>query len=114
METRTYQAAVSEATHGNPTLTDERRKTYRKSAQLPVRVRDYYGEMEITQTENLSYEGFCFWSCRNYHVGQGVVVICPFDAEEERAEVRARIIRAEPGSGRDRRIYGVRYEHALH
>ena len=113
VETQAYQAAVNEATGGPPTLEDERRKWFRKSAQLPVRVRDYYGEMEITQTENFSYEGFCFWSCRNYHLGQGLVVICPFDEAEERTEVRARIVRAEPGSGHDRRIYGVRYDRPL-
>jgi len=114
VEIKTYQAAVSEATGGNPALADERRKSFRKSAQLPVRVRDYYGEIDITQTENLSHEGFCFWSCRNYYLGQGVVVICPFDAGEEKAEVRARIVRAEPGSAPHRRIFGVRYENALH
>jgi hypothetical protein len=114
VETKTYQAAVSEATGGFPPLAAERRKSFRKAAQLPVRVRDYYGEMEIAQTENISQEGFCFSSHRIYHVGQGIVVICPFDAANEKPEVRARIVRAEVGSDRGQYIYGVRYEQTLH
>jgi hypothetical protein len=114
VETKTYQAAVSEATGGFPPLAAERRKSFRKPAQLPVRVRDYYGEMEIAQTENISQEGFCFSSHRIYHVGQGIVVICPFDAANEKPEVRARIVRAEVGSDRGQYIYGVRYEQTLH
>jgi hypothetical protein len=110
VETQTYQAAVSEATGGFPTLAAERRRSYRKPAQLPVRVRDYFGETEISQTENISQDGFCFSSARKYLVGQGIVVICPFDAANEKPEVRARIVRTEPGSGRDRYLYGVRYD----
>ena len=114
VETKTYQAAVSEATGGFPPLAAERRKSFRKPAQLPVRVRDYYGEMEIAQTENISQEGFCFSSPRKYLVGQGIVVICPFDAANEKPEVRARIVRTEAGSDRGRYVYGVRYEQAPH
>ena len=113
VETQTYQAALSEVTSGFPTLTAERRKSYRKPAQLPVRMRDYYGEMEIAQTENVSQEGFCFSSRRKYLVGQGIVVICPFDAANEKAEVRARIVRVEAGSGQDQYIYCVHYEQPL-
>ena len=110
VETQTYQAAVSEATGGFPTLAAERRRSYRKPAQLPVRVRDYFGEMEVCQTENISQEGFCFSTSRKYLVGQGIVVICPFDAANEKPEVRARIVRMEPGSGKERYTYGVRYD----
>ena len=70
--------------------------------------------MEVAQTENISQEGFCFSSRRTYHVGQGVVVICPFDAANEKPEVRARIVRVEAGSDRDQYLYGVRYDQALH
>jgi hypothetical protein len=114
VETKAYQAAVTAATSGAPTLTAERRKSSRKPAQLPVRVRDYYGEMEIAQTENICQEGFCFSSPRKYHVGQGIVVICPFDAGNEKPEVRARIIRTEAGSAQGWSIYGVRYEQGPH
>ena len=114
VETKAYQAAVSEAAGNVPALAAERRKSLRKPAQLPVRIRDYYGEMELAQTENISQEGFCFSSSRNYLVGQGIVVICPFDATNERPEARARIVRTEPGSTREHRIYGVRYEPGTH
>jgi hypothetical protein len=112
VETQTYQAAVNEATGQFPTLAAERRRAYRKPAQLPVRVRDYYGEIEIGQTENVSQEGFCFSSRRKYLVGQGIVVICPFDVANEKAEVRARIVRTEAGSNPEQYIYGVHYEQA--
>ncbi|MGA2987137.1 MAG: PilZ domain-containing protein [Terriglobia bacterium] len=114
VETKAYQAAVSEASRGYPALTGERRKSYRKIAHLPVRVRDYYGEMEIAQTENISPGAFCFSSRRTYYVGQGIVVICPYDAANEKPEVRAHIVRVEAGSGRDWYVYGVHYEPLLH
>jgi hypothetical protein len=114
VEIKTYRAAVAAATNGFTTLTAERRKSHRKPALLPVRVRDYYGEVEVAQSENISHEGFCFLSYRKYLVGQGIVVICPFDAANEKAEVRARIVRTEGGSDRDRYIYGVRYEQTPH
>lgn len=111
LEIQAYQAAVTAATTGSPIPT-ERRKSLRRHAQLPVRVRDYYGEMEIAQTENFCCEGFCFSSAREYLVGQGVVVICPYDATNEKPEVRARIVRADPDG--ERYIYGVHYDQALH
>lgn len=110
VETKAYQAAVSEATGGFPTLASERRKSARKPARMPVRVRDYFGEIEVASTENISQEGFCFSSSRTYLVGQGVVVICPFDESNEKSETRARIVRTEPGSEPGRILYGVRYE----
>lgn len=110
VETLTYQTAVTEVTGGSSTLEAERRKSFRKAAQLPVRVRDYYGETEIAQTENISQDGFCFSSPRTYHVGQGVVVICPYDPGNEKPEVRARIVRAEGVPGSRHFIYGVCYD----
>ena len=110
LETMTYQAAVNEATGGFSPLTSDRRKSSRKVLRLPVRVRDYYGETEITQTENISQDGFCFSSRRNYFVGQGIVVICPYEEGEERSEARARIVRTEFGSEPDLSVYGARYE----
>jgi hypothetical protein len=114
LETMTFQAGVSEATGGFPILTEERRKSQRKPARLPVRVRDYYGELEVAQTENFSQEGFCFSGRRQYLVGQSVVVICPFDEANERMEVRGRIVRIGAGSDQDRFVYAVRYQHAPH
>jgi hypothetical protein len=108
VESQAYQAAVSEATGNLSGLAAERRKSQRRAAQLPVRLRDYYGEMEIVQTENISQEGFCFSTRRKYLVGQGIVVICPFDAVNEKPEVRARIVRAETEG--EQNIYGVHYD----
>jgi len=114
VETKTYQAAVTEATGGFPTLASERRRSQRKPAQLPVRIRDYYGDVEVAQTENISQEGFCFTSPRRYLVGQGIVVVCPFDVTAEKPETRARVVRTEPGSDREKYVYGVRYESTFH
>src|SRR5208283_1528131 len=110
--TMTYQSAVKEATGQFQTLASERRKSMRKAAQMPVRIRDYYGEMEIAQTENISQEGFCFTSSRTYLVGQGIVAICPYDALNIKPEVRARVVRMERGSEPERFVYGVKYEQA--
>ncbi len=109
VENQTYQAAVVVEPRSFPTLTEERRKSYRKPAQLPIRIRNYYGEIEITQTENISREGLCFMSPRRYLVGQGIVVICPFDVANAKPEVRARIVRSEPASLQGIYIYGVRF-----
>ena len=114
LETQTYQAVVGDDVREFPTLTEERRVSYRKPAQLPIRIRNYYGEIEITQTENISPEGFCFVSSRRYLVGQGIVVICPFDAANAKPEIRARVVRSEQGSLQAVYIYGVRYEQALY
>lgn len=111
-DAETDPAARAAATRGNPALTAHHRKWLRKPAQVPIRVRDYFGEMEFAQTENISHDGFCFSSPRKYLVGQGLVVICPFHASFERAEACARIVRVEPGTSPERNLYGVRYEPA--
>jgi len=89
-----------------------RRKRYRKLAQLPVRVRDYFGQIEMAQTENISPDGFCFSAYREYFVGQGIVVTCPFDATLRKQEARARIVRIGQESRPERYVYGVRYDQA--
>ena len=96
---------------GSPWVVN-RRKRYRKQAQLPVRVRDYFGEIEVAQTENISSDGFCFSAFREYHVGQGIVVTCPFDAAMQKPEALARIVRIGPESRPKRYVYGVRYYEA--
>jgi hypothetical protein len=111
--TQADPAAAGDVTGGDSLLTKNRRKMYRKQAQLPVRVRDYFGEIEMAQTENISPDGFCFSSLHEYQVGQGIVVICPFDAALEKAEALARIVRIGPESHPERYIYGVRYDQVL-
>jgi hypothetical protein len=95
------QAAVQEG---------ERRQHSRVALQLPVLVRDYYGGAEITQSENVSKGGFCFASEKTYHIGEVVMVICPYDAAGQGIEVRSRITRKWQIEGSNRKIYGVRYE----
>ncbi len=113
VETQTYQAAVREATTGY-SLDSERRKSFRKPAQLPVRVRDYYGEVDVAQTENISQEGLCFTSDKKYLLGQGIMVICPYDPANEKAEARARIVRTEFANEGERHVYGVHFDQPLH
>ena len=114
VESQTFQAAVAATTQAAPPNPANRRKSPRMPSQIPLRVRDYYGETEVTQTENTSPEGLCFSSTRKYLVGQGIVVICPYDPENEKPEVRAHIVREERGREGDRYLYGVRYDHLPH
>jgi len=90
----------------------EQRKHRRIALQLPVRVRDYYGGSEVARTENVSKGGFCFVSERHYHVGGGVLVVCPYNPAAEIIEIRARIVRQREVEGTNRKIYGVRYDQA--
>jgi len=86
-------------------------RQYRRIAlQLPLLIRDYYDQFEISRTENVSRSGFCFLSEKTYYVGQGISVACPYDAACENIEVLARIARARQLAGTQRNIYGVRYE----
>jgi hypothetical protein len=81
----------------------------RVSLQLPVRIRDYYGAVEITKSENVSKGGFCFASEKNYLLGQGIVAVCPYNPAASTIEVRARVVRRQDLEGTSRKIYGLRY-----
>lgn len=86
------------------------RKHRRISLQLPVQIRDYYGGSEITKTENVSKGGFCFVSERNYLIGGGILVVCPYNPAGQNIETRARIVRRNQVEGTNRKVYGVRYD----
>ncbi|HUU12756.1 MAG TPA: PilZ domain-containing protein [Terriglobia bacterium] len=88
----------------------DQRRHRRIALQLPVLLRDYYGGGEITKTENISKGGFCFITEKTYHVGEGVVVVCPYDPGGLNIEVRARVIRVREIEGSNRKFYGVRYD----
>jgi len=88
----------------------EQRRHRRVSLQLPVLVRDYYGGVEVTKSENLSKGGFCFISEKNHLVGEGVLAACPYSASGHSIEIRAKIVRRLEIQGSTRKIYGVRYE----
>jgi hypothetical protein len=88
----------------------ERRRHRRVCLQLPALVRDFYGGVEITKSENVSKGGFCFASDKNYFMGQGIMVICPYNnTSEQNIEVKARIVRRHQIEGMQRKLYGVRY-----
>lgn len=87
------------------------RKHRRVSLQLPALVKDYYGGVEITKTENVSKGGFCIASEKDYQVGEGVMVACPYSASAQQSiEVRARVVRRQNIEGTNRKVYGIRYE----
>lgn len=88
----------------------EQRRHRRVSLQMPVLVRDYYGGKEITKSENVSKGGFCFTSEKNYQMGEGVMVACPYSSSGQSIEVGAKIVRRTPIQGSERKIYGVRYD----
>ncbi len=87
-----------------------RRRHTRVSLQLPVRVRNYYGGVEICKTENVSKGGFCFTSEVSYQVGEGLMMVCPYDERAQNIEVAARVVRVHPLNGSKRWVYGIRYE----
>ncbi len=99
------QARMEEARKGA-----DRRRHRRVCLQLPILIRDYYGGVEITKTENASKGGFCFASEKNYYMGQGIMVVCPYSASSQNIEVRARIVRRRDVEGTQRKLYGVRHE----
>lgn len=102
---RETQALVQSAN-----ATKDNRQHRRVAIQLPLLIRDFYGQFEISRTENVSKSGFCFLSEKTYYLGQGISAACPYNAEGENIEVPARFVRAQPLGGTNRNIYGVRYE----
>lgn len=102
-------AAFEEAKAQAGTARLEQRRHRRVSLQLPVMVRDYYGGVEITKSENVSKGGFCFSSEKNYLFGQGVLVVCPYDPNASHIETHARVVRRQEIEGVTRKVYGLRY-----
>jgi len=88
----------------------EQRRHRRIALQFPVLIRDYYGGVEISKSENISKGGFCFVSEKTYHVGGGIMVVCPYNTGGQNIEMRARIVRRQAVEGTNRKVYGVRYE----
>ena len=106
------EIAVEDSAANSPSVV-HRRRLWRKQAQLPIRVRDYFGQIEVSRTENISRDGFCFSSLRQYLVGQGIVVVCPFNPAVEKPEALACVVRVGPELHSGRNIYGVRYDQRL-
>jgi hypothetical protein len=87
----------------------ERRLHRRISLQLPVRIRDYRGRVEVTKTEDVSKGGFCYVSEENYYAGEGMLTECPYSAGAQNIEVGSFIVRSHLVPESVRKIYGVRY-----
>ena len=65
----------------------ERRQHRRVSLQLPVRIRDYRGRVEVTKTEDVSKGGFCYVSQENYYAGEGMLTVCPYSPNGHNIEI---------------------------
>jgi len=87
----------------------ERRRHQRAQLRLPVRIRDYSGGVEITQSENISKGGLCFASEKKHEIGEGLLVTCPYQSTGENIEIRAHVASAREVEGSSRIAYGVRY-----
>ncbi len=98
------QARASAASGGS-----DQRRHRRIALQLPALIRDFFGQVETTKTENISKGGFCFRSEKEYLLGQGIMVVCPYNPNGPNIESRARVVRRQGVGGATRKIYGVRY-----
>jgi hypothetical protein len=87
----------------------ERRRHGRIPLQLPVRIRDYHGYVQVTATEDVSKSGFCYVSENNYYVGEGLLTVCPYTVTGHNIELHSVIVRAHLVSQGARKTYGVHY-----
>ncbi|MGH9356620.1 MAG: PilZ domain-containing protein [Terriglobia bacterium] len=88
----------------------ERRRHRRALLQLPALIRDYFGGVEIVKSENVSKGGVCFATEKNYHLGEGVMVECPYDRKSQNLEVPAQIVSRQEIPRSHRKVYGVKYK----
>jgi hypothetical protein len=88
----------------------ERRRHRRVVLQMPILIRDYFGGVEITKSENVSKGGVGFASEKIYQIGEGVMIACPYDKSSQNIEVPAHIVSRRDVAGTSRKIYGVRYK----
>jgi len=109
--------AVQEALEGFDAKAQPRSSTdslsfrrYRRiSLQLPVRIRCFSGNVEITKSENVSKSGICFVSDRLYYIGERVLVACPYREGTDNIEVEGEIVRQDQIPDTNRKVYGLRY-----
>jgi hypothetical protein len=85
------------------------RKHRRVCLQLPMRIRKYSGDTEITKSEDISKGGLCFISSKHYYPGEGVLVACPYNATGQNIELEAQIVRQREIEGTSRKIYGIKF-----
>ena len=101
--------AVLDSAQAGVTPRRERREHRRIPLQLPVRIRDYHGGVEVTTTEDVSKSGFGYVSEKNYYVGEGMLTVCPYSTSGQSIESSSVIVRAHLIPGSARKSYGVRY-----
>ncbi|MGH9396970.1 MAG: PilZ domain-containing protein [Terriglobia bacterium] len=104
------EALSPAAPAGAPTSPRERRKHRRAVLQMPILIRDYFGGIEVTKSENVSKGGIGFASEKVYQLGEGIMVACPYHKHGENIEVPAHIVSCREMDGAHRKIYGVRYK----
>jgi hypothetical protein len=101
--------AAPEDAKGVATPRRERREHRRLPLQLPVRIRDYHGGVEVSKTEDVSKGGFCYISEKNYYAGEGLLIVCPYSPTAENIELSSVVVRSQLIPGSTRKTYGVRY-----
>jgi hypothetical protein len=109
---KTPVAPVATDTSPEPSteLTMKSRRYNRVSLTLPALIRRYSGGIEITRTDDISKGGFAFTSEKDYYVGEGLMVACPYSATDRNIEVQAQIVRRQPVQGTENKHqYGVKY-----
>jgi len=85
------------------------RRHTRVSLKLPALIRRYTGEVEITHTDDVSKGGFAFTSEKDYYVGEGLMVACPYSGGDRNIEVQGQIARRQAIPGTENKAYGVKY-----
>jgi len=105
--------APQAAAEAPPELTAEQilmaRRHRRVSLSLPALIRRYTGGVEITHTDDVSKGGFAFTSEKDYYVGEGLMVACPYSGTDRNIEVQAQIVRRQLIQGTANKQYGVQY-----
>lgn len=107
VETKTDPPSVS---GGGAPPAVERRRHRRAVLQLPILIRDYFGGVEIAKSENVSKGGVCFATEKNYYLGEGVMVECPYDKKSQNLEVPAQIVSRQEIPRSHRKVYRVKYK----
>lgn len=103
-------AAATETLSGPPMQGKAGQRRLRRAAVRWALIRDYYGSLEIARSETISRGGFCFFSERDYLIGQGILATCPYDSQGTSVETRARIVRCQEDPETHDKVYTVRYE----
>jgi hypothetical protein len=87
----------------------ETRKERRHYVRRPITICDSSGRLDLTRTENLSKNGVCLTSERDYASGQEVTLLWPHPVTEQSYQAQARVIRRHVLGGTARKIYGLEY-----